>query len=224
MSPQNLDDIKKQAEFDRHITAARVHRMRGDYKQAEQAINQALELNPSDIGALEFAADMLFVRGELEKAADEYKRLFEQDKSRTSLEAKFAKSKLLIAEGKRQQHLLKEMLDNPAKYRVSARSPLLAAIISVAPGFGQIYCGQLVRGIVLFVATMLSWLLFQALTPEVADIRMQDRMTSFTRNMDPLAIIFACMAVAIHVYAFVDAAILAGKSRENKQTHSSEPQ
>ena len=218
MSPQNLDDVRKQAEFERLITAARVHRMRGDYTMAEQTIRQSLEINPADIGALEFAADMLFARGELEKAADEYKRLFEQNKSRTSLEAKYAKATLQIAEGKRQKDLLQDLLDNPSKYRAPARSPLVAAIISTAPGFGQIYCGQLVRGIVLFMATMMSWLLCYALTPKVADLRMQDRLTFFTRNMDPWAILFACAAIAIHVYAFVDATVLAGKSRESKDS------
>ena len=218
MAPQNIDDARKQAEFDRLMTAARVHRMRGDYKQAEQTINQALVLCPSDIAAQEFAADMLCARGELEKAAAEYKRLIEQDKTRASIEDKYARAMLQIAEGKRQKDLLQYMLDNPGKYRPPARNPLIAAIISVAPGFGQMYCGKLTRGIVLCSLTMLSWLVFYLLAPNTSDLVVKDKLSFFLHNLDPLAILFACFAFAMHVFALVEAAVLAGKSNEKDES------
>ena len=43
---QDLDHVKKQADFDRLLTAAHVHRRRGDYGEAERTIAQALELQP----------------------------------------------------------------------------------------------------------------------------------------------------------------------------------
>ncbi len=162
---QDLNDLKKQVEFERLTTAAYVYRKRGDYESAAQAINQALQINPSDLEAQEFAADILLARGKLEEAASAYKSIFEADRSRASAEEKYAKAIVLIAEGRRQQELLKEMLENPAKFRKPARSPVVAALLSIAPGFGHIYCGQLYKGIALFLGVMLSWLLFYATRP-----------------------------------------------------------
>lgn len=34
---------------------------------------------------------------------------------------------------------------------IMAKNPILAAILSIIPGLGQVYCGQLVRGIVIFI-------------------------------------------------------------------------
>ena len=211
-------DVKKRSEFDRLITAAHVYRRRGDYAQAEQTIRQALEIDPSDAEALEFAADMLFARGELEKAAEQYKLIAEQDKSRSSAEEKYATAVLQIAEGKRQQDLLREMLENPAKFRTPARSPLLATLISAAPGFGHLYCGKLAKGIVLFVGAMFCWLLFYAFSPPVnTGLGVQERIHEFATNMTVPALFFLCVAVFTHIYAFVDAAVLADKTRESQE-------
>ena len=220
------EDVKKHSEFERLITAAHVYRRRGEYSQAEQTIREALDISPSDTEAREFAADMLFARGELEEAAEEYKRISEQDESRPSAEEKYATAILQIAEGKRQQELLKEMLENPAKFRAPARSPLLAALISTAPGFGHLYCGQLVKGVVLFVGAMFFWLLFYAFSPPVnTSLGVQERIYAFATNMSVPALFFLCVAIFMHIYAFVDAAVLADSTRQNAEaSNPAEPE
>ena len=35
-----------------------------------------------------------------------------------------------------------------------AKNPILAAILSIIPGLGQVYCGQLVRGIIIFIVVV----------------------------------------------------------------------
>lgn len=217
MPPQEINKSKEQAEFENLIRAANIHRRRGDYTAATVAIKQALEINPDDPEAREFAADMLFAHGLLEKAADQYKQLFEEDKSRASAEEKYAKAIIQISEGVRQQDLLKEMLENPEKFRTPSRNPLLASIVSLAPGFGHIYCGQLIKGIVLLVSTFICWTFFLLLLPDVSGFPAQERFVQLTKNISGLAIVFLVIALILHFYALVDASVVAGKMRENQQ-------
>ncbi len=207
------EDVRKQAEFERLFRAAHVSRARGDYEQAESLIGQALDLRPGDPETREFAADLLFARGELEKAAEEYKSIFEADPSRTSAEEKFARATVQMAEGKRQKDLLRLMIEDPQAFRstydLPPRSPLLAALLSGIPGLGHVYCGQTVKGIVLFLAVSLSWLLFFALRPSVAGPG--DPIARFVHNLGTSAVIFLCLAVFTHMYAFADAAVTAEK-------------
>jgi tetratricopeptide (TPR) repeat protein len=211
MADQGIEDAKRQAEFDRLFRAAHVSRTRGDYEQAERLIGQALDLRPGDSEAREFAADLLFARGELEKAAEEYKSIYDADPSRTSAEEKFAKATVQIAEGKRQKDLLRLMIEDPGAFRstyeLPPRSPLLAALLSGIPGLGHVYCGQTVKGIVLFLAVSFSWLLFFALRPNVGGFG--DPIARFVHNLNAAAVIFLCLAVFTHMYAFADAAVTA---------------
>jgi TM2 domain-containing membrane protein YozV len=48
----------------------------------------------------------------------------------------------------------------PAAMPARIRNPSLAAALSLLPGFGQVYNGMLVRGIILFIATLLGLLIF----------------------------------------------------------------
>ncbi|MCE5198850.1 MAG: tetratricopeptide repeat protein [Armatimonadota bacterium] len=224
MTPQDLDAAKKQAEFERLMTAAHVHRRRGDYGAAETAVSQALELCPADLDAQEFAADMLFARGELEVASDAYKRMFESDSSRISAEKKYAQTIIQISEGRRQQDLLRQMIENPGKYSAPKRSALIAFLISIAPGFGQIYCGQFNKGIVLFTTTMIAWFLFAVSTPDVSGLDASHRLSVFLQSLSPLSVILACIATFIHIYAMVDAPVYISKHQQSSDPKSlSEP-
>ena len=214
MASQDPSQQKKQAEFERILTAAHVHRRRGDYSRAEELVTQALDIDASNLEAREFAADLLCARGKLEEAAECYKSILAEDKTVASAEEKYAKAILQIAEGRRQKDLLQDMLDNPSRSRGPKRNPVIAGVLSIAPGFGQIYCGQIVKGIVLFCAAMLCWMLFYAAAPPVAaNIDPQDRITEFMTNLSALPVLLGCIAVFIHVYAFVDAPVTASKMR-----------
>lgn len=222
----NLEDARKKAEFDKQMSAARVYRMRGDYAQAAEAVRQALHIIPDDLDATEFAADIVAARGDLEKAADIYKSIFEADKSRTSAEQKFARITVQIAEGVRQQELLKDMAENPAKYRhmTGSRNPLVAAIISAAPGFGQIYCGQFIKGVIVFSSVMILWFFFYLMRPDVGIYPPPQRIAAFFQNLHPVAVFFAAAAVSIHMYAFVDAPVTANKLKAKETKPGSEPE
>lgn len=207
--------VRKQAEFERLFRAARICRMRGDYQQAYQYIKDALDLQPDNLDAREFAADILYARGELEKALDEYKSIMQADQSRASAEEKFAKIVVELAEAKRQKELLKQAIDNPeafaATYRLPPRNPLVAAILSGIPGLGHMYCGQYIKGVLLFLCVTISWLIFFAVRPNVSGS--PDPILRFVQNLDVAAVFFLCLAVSLHLYALVDASFKAERSQ-----------
>lgn len=215
-SSNNMDDVRKQAEFDRQMGLARANRMRGDYAHAAECVRLALQVKPEDPEALEFAADVLAARGELEKARDLYKNLYGADPSRTSAEAKYARVTLQIAEGVRQQDLLREMAENPGKFQASrpTPSPLYAAMVSTAPGFGQIYNGQFMKGVIICVSVIICWFFFYLACPKVDFYPANQRLTMFFKDMSPMAIIFSLIGTFIHLYAFVDAPVYANKLKE----------
>lgn len=203
MALHDSGDPKTQADFERAMTAANVYRNRGDYTQAAKAVQEALRLRPSDLDARELAADLVYARGESQKAAEHYKNILEIDPKRASVEEKYAKAILDVAEGKRQQELLKDMLDHPVSVGPQRRSSGVAAMLSIAPGFGHVYCAQYVKGVIVFAAWALSWVLCLSLVGPPGD-----RLSTAT-------VLFGCLATSLHLYAVLDAAAAAERTRRD---------
>lgn len=215
MASQNVDEAKAKAEFDRLMTAATVFRRRGDYGQATQTIKQALQLFPEDIAAREFAADMIYAHGDVEKAAEHYKSILEAEPGRASAEEKYAKSILKLAEAERQKELLKLMVENPGKFHpIQPKNATIAVILSAAPGLGHIYCGQYAKGVGIFCGWMIAVLLF--LFSINATAGEAQRVTTSS-------VVFACVAASIHIYSLLNAAQTADKTRDAKTKDPSEP-
>src|SRR5688572_13691623 len=88
-----------------------------------------------------------------------------------------------------------------------ARSPSVAVILSLAAtGLGQIYCGRIVRGLVMFLGSMLfaPLIVAAALLPPATVVL--------------VGLIFALLAVlGVYVYAVVDAFRLARRGRDHFQ-------
>ena len=216
MAAQDPDEIRKRADFERLLTAARISRRRGDYAAAFRDVAAALELFPSDLDAREFAADLFFARGELQKAADAYAAILKEDKSRASAEESFAKVTLQLAEANRQRHLLQDMLEHPERHQMPPRNPVAAAVLSGIPGLGHIYCGEMVKGLVLFGISAISWLLFYALRPVVDFYPPEMRIKMFVQQISALAVLFLILAVIVQVYAIVNAAVVAERTSSEK--------
>jgi TM2 domain-containing membrane protein YozV len=209
----DANDLRVKMQFDRLMTSARVYIKRGEMGKAGEAVVQALELRPGDLDARELAADMVLASGDVEKAAAHYKVLFSPERPRPSAEEKYAKAILQIAEEQYQREQLAQMLANPTKAAGPPRSPLLAAIASIGPGFGQMYLGNFRRGVIFFGVVIISWMLFYYLSPPVGNFTQQNALTmrEFFGNMSASAVMFACIAAFAHVYAFIDAVMSAGK-------------
>lgn len=217
MAGEAINDPRKQAEFDRLINLARINRMRGEYLQADDLVRQALEVLPGNLDARELAADLLYARGQWPEAADAYRSIFTQDPSRTAAEEKYAKVLLQIAEGKRQKDLLQEMLEHPEAHQMPKRSPAVAAVLSGIPGLGHVYCGEFIKAAVILGITAVSWLLFLVLRPNVSFYPPEQRIGKFVENLDPLSVAFLLIALAMHAYAVVNAAVTADKMNSQKQ-------
>jgi signal peptidase I len=88
-----------------------------------------------------------------------------------------------------------------------ARSPLVAAILSLAAtGLGQIYCGRIVRGLVMFLGSLLF-------APAIVAAALLPPAT-----MVLVGLILALLAVlGVYVFAVVDAFRLARRERDNFQ-------
>ncbi len=203
-------DPKTAAEYDRLMTLAQVNRRRGDYVQAAEQVAQASALWPESLDAQELAADILYAQGKWEEALERYKAIRQRDPSRASAEEKFARITVQIAEGKRQQELMKQILENPGVYLPPKRNPAVAAVLSGIAGLGHVYCGNLKKGAVLFASTTLCWLAFLSLTPPIAPYpSAADRIVRFTQDLGVLAWIFLLLAVVLQMYAIVNAATTA---------------
>jgi tetratricopeptide (TPR) repeat protein len=218
MAGEETTDRRTRAEFDRLMNLAQINRRRGEYKQADELLRQALELIPTDLDARELAADLLYAHGKWPEAAEAYKLIYEEDASRTAAEEKYAKVLLQIAEGKRQQDLLRNLIEHPeAAEHMPDRSPAIAALLSGIPGLGHVYCGEAVKGAVILLVTGLSWFLFLILRPDVSAYPTLDmRISRFMHDMDPMAIIFLLVALSVHAYAIVNAAVIADKLNNKK--------
>lgn len=216
MTSHELGEATKKAEFDRLMTAATVFRRRGDYGQATQTIKQALQIFPEDIAAREFAADMIYAHGNVEKAAEHYKSILEAEPGRASAEEKYAKAILELSEGERQRGLVKLMVENPGKFRpIQPKNAGIAVLLTLAPGLGHIYCGQYVKGIAIFGVWLLACVLFMFSLDPGAGV---------AQRVTTASAISACVAGSIQIYALLSAAQDAEKTKSGKDKDPSEPQ
>lgn len=210
--------LKQQVDFDRYMSLANGFRAKGDYRQAEEMLIQALSLFPDNLDAREFAADVLMARGEVEKAAEHYRSLFSEENPRASAEEKYARAVIEIAEAKRQRMLLDQMLEDPKKFRKQTANPYLAAALSIAPGFGHIYSGRLKKGVTLFCVALFCWIMMYILIP-APDLTagIQVRATHFFNSLLSFpTFIFVAGSLGIGVYAIFDASFTVDRERRKQ--------
>jgi tetratricopeptide (TPR) repeat protein len=207
MASLNAEQIREQVEFDRLMVAARAQKMRGDLVEAEKALLKALAMRFDDLNARELAADILYDRGEFEKAAKHYKSLYSPERPRPSAESGFARCVLKMAEIAQQREALLNPMDSPISFVPERRTPIVAAMLSIAPGLGQVYCGQFIKGLLLFAAWLFFLLLVYASQPRSVGSAANTRLVFGTAG-----IMFICLAVFVHAYAIVDAVMTAEKT------------
>lgn len=226
----NPEDVKRSAEIDRLMSRANVHRMRGEYIEVEDLCKQIIELDENNADARELMADMLFARGQLQPAADEYKKLLEYHPDRVSAETKYAKVILEMGENEHEKQIAQEMLENPGKYKEPQSHPLLAFIFSaVVPGVGQLYNREMIKGYIILGVFIFS-LLILAMSPDTKNL-----LQAFGALMNPqdaptkpppvgkLVILMVGALVFTYIYAVIDAPIAAAKAADKVREKLSEP-
>ena len=204
---ENKLSVEQQAKMDSLVASCKASIMRRDYREAADFVSKALEIDPKSFKLRELAADVAALRGFFSDAINSYRELMDENKS-DELEEKYAKA---VLHKSNDEYMVKHAGDVSAD--VYKKSPVMAAIFSVVPGFGQIYCGETVRGLVIFVIVIVSWILFSATAPAIGSYGdMGMRMDQFLRGLNFFAIIFILAATCVHVYAAVEAVLLAQKS------------
>jgi TM2 domain-containing membrane protein YozV len=192
-------------EIDAARRQAHVYQSRGDRESASKIIDAVIAKYPDHPDAQEALADNLISAGELNKAKDVLAEIVRTNPGRIETERKHARLVLKLEERNLSASLLMgegdfASLMNPAGVKRSAGT---AAILSLlAPGFGQIYNGQLVRGIVLLLVAVVLWTLM--FTIGYVGAGQSGQMTAIGWAL-------AVLLVALYMGCLLDAAISAPK-------------
>jgi len=134
-------------EKERLLRFALLYFRRGETKKALQTTQQVLEADPNNSTALELLGDIKAELGELQEALELYKKAKENNPSSDEVETKIARTVLRIAEEEGKFDLKLE----PMK-----KLPLLSGFLSlVFAGLGQIYNGDISKGIVGIILSFL---------------------------------------------------------------------
>jgi tetratricopeptide (TPR) repeat protein len=194
LPPFRKSSTEERQQADRMLTGANISRRRGQFAEAERECRSALELIPGDAAALELYGDILQAVGRVDDALYAYHRATESDAGRKTAEKKYAELMLLQ---NREIDLLR-MENIP-------RSASLAVILSaVFPGAGQIYNGDILKGLVIGVIVssciyLLGW----------SPYGFHKGLTSIS---GPL-VFFLATALIAYGYALVDANLSARRGK-----------
>lgn len=202
---------EQEREVEHLLVTANLQRMRGQLADAEDTCRKVLNIAPKDMKTRELLGDILVECGKLDTALVEYRSALESAPGVPSLEKKFAKVTLDIAERERQKSVARDMLENPRKYTTRARKPGMALLLAMVPGLGQFYNHEFVKGGIIFGAFllfMLAWAVSIAITP----MRSVHSLQEFLYSIPSLVMLLGFLAFAAYVYGLIDAPLTAGKS------------
>ena len=209
---------EQEREVERLLRTANLQRLRGQWIDAEDACREALSIAPKDADIREMLGDILHECGKLDMALAEYRSALEICPEKVSLEMKFAKVTLEIGERERERAIAQDMIENPQRYTVRERSPVMALIWSaIVPGLGQFYNGELIKAGVIWAVLLLSaiaWAtLQQPYPPNIDSVQM------FLIFTNPFVLVLSVLTALAYLYGLIDAPITADKSTKAARKH-----
>ena len=184
---ETKSDIRQKRAFTEHMNRARILTDKGEYSEASAEAAEALKLCPDDPDARELTADILAALGKRQAAAEEYKKLFTEDKSRESAEEKYA---LLVLNQYDDDRKAREEAEPKTVKKPSSWTLILTAIV---PGVGAMLQEKYLKGGILFGL----WLVFFCLAAKGMGQAGSHPMKIFT-GLPSLA------ACAVWLYSFID--------------------
>lgn len=171
------------------LREASMLRRREKFRDAEQKAREAIALTPKDPAALELLGDILQGVARVDEALSAYKRATEADPKRGSAERKYG------------DLLMRQQNWNFADPEAVAPNRWLNTILSLCPGLGQVYNGEIGKAIVFFCLDALCvGLLFWAVDQKVT-------------RVSPLTISIFGLTFATYIAAMIDSNISAAKRR-----------
>lgn len=223
-------------EWERLISQATAFRVKGQITDARETLQKALALAegvpPTTLAPLyEQIGDLLLVEELYDDALAAFEHARTLDPKRISADKKHAEAALQKAEATGKLSLSAAMLRGDGVADIIASGELgenrgkrnagFAMLLSaLMPGFGQLYNGQMVKGLIIIGVFALS-LLVLSLSPEkdalfhdiAAIFAMRGGKASFA--VSPLTSFFAILCLGSWLYSIVDAPFSASKTHEN---------
>ena len=199
-------------------------RVRGEHEKALEIAYEAVGLDNGNWEAHELLGDLLVSVNRPEQALESYRRARELNRSRVALEDKIAKAALKRAARLNAVALSQAYLDGTVKSDMVKRNPAYAALFSLLlPGLGQVYNGQLVKGMgMLFAYTLCFALSVLAVLRDLATRPAGPQGILYGPSIDTSAIlsalftgvaaIWVVLLLALWVYSVIDAAVRASRS------------
>ena len=151
----------------RRLTAAHITLKRGQFSEAERAVQEALSESPEDAAAHEMLGDIRQAQGDWAEAIASFKTALQHDPARTTAEAKMARATLRHTEMQRRETFgmayasVNSGLVQGGEEDRGRRSRLLILSL-ILPGLGQIVAGSFLKGGILIVGFALGCLLLTA--------------------------------------------------------------
>lgn len=206
-------------EIDRLLATANLFRMRGQLTEAEGKCREVLAIAPGDLVTREMLSDILWDSGKTDEALEEIREARKMAPDNASVEKKFAKYTLLVAEREREKAIALDMLDNPHKYAIHDSKPGSALLLAIIPGMGQFYNGEMMKAYVIWgtqILFYLTWAIPNAY-PKVHSL------AEFIASSNPLVLVTAILATLSYIYGMVDAPLYAAKLAKEKENKSERP-
>jgi tetratricopeptide (TPR) repeat protein len=216
-------DFEQERELGKLTAAANLQRMRGQWPEAADTCRKALAVTPNDVAMREMLGDILHELGKLDDALTEYKQAMGASPGRVSLETKYAKLTLEIAERERARAVAEDMIANPKKYAVREKSPIWALCSAVmVPGLGQLYNGEVTKAIIVFMPLVLFLAAFALFPTHPRD---PGTLSGVLSGVDPIVQWLGTLSGIAYVYGLIDATVRAEKfSKAAKARSLSEPE
>jgi len=199
-------------------------RVRGEHEKALEIAYEAVGIDNENWEAHELLGDLLVLENRPEQALESYGRARELNRSRVALEDKIARAALRRAARLNAVALSQAYLDGTIKSDMVKRNPAYAALFSLLlPGLGQVYNGQLVKGMaMLFAYTLCFALSVLAVLRDLATRPAGPQGILYGPSLDMSAIlsalftgvaaIWVVLLLALWVYSVVDATGRASRS------------
>jgi hypothetical protein len=209
-----LDPV--QEEVRTAVSKARVLRARGDLAGADVLLAELLERHPDHPGAMEAKAEALVEAGKTVEARDLLAEVVAKHPGRIATERRHAELVLKIAEAEMLKQALLSGMDpsligTPAGMK--RRAGTAAFFNMLLPGFGQIYNGELTKGLILAGFTVLSWIAMFALALErVPDGFRRDGSQKFATHTTGFFWPVLVSLLTVYIVSILEASATAAKA------------
>jgi len=224
--PGKLETKRKVREL---LGRATLLRARGEHQEALRVGQEAVGLDDGNWECHELVGDLLLALERPDEALSSYRRARELHQSRAVLEEKIGRAALAQAERQRSAELSQALLEGKAEQDTPRRNPSYAALYSFfIPGLGQVYNGEVLKGLVMVVAYVV---LFGLMATALRGQRLVqpsgmgsvygsqlDLGTLFSAVFGGPAAVWTIALVLLWIYSIADAALRASRTMTSDDT------